>query len=225
MSRVINKNDSLLCSNWQTPIVEELTEGPGEHNIQRSRDPVIERQLALIKKRAQKDGYLAGFNKGVAEGNLSGLQQASQTRDMLVRLLDTLSAPLKQLDEQVEQQFVRLVMIITNQLVRRELKADPGEVISVVREALQALPVASRNVRVLLCPEDIGIVSGVLNVPDSNTAWEIVDDPTLARGDCRIESENSSIDATVERRLMIIIREMLGGERETDEMLGALAGD
>jgi len=219
MSRVIDKNNDLIRSNWQSPIIEELTEGTDDQNNKVSLGAITEEKIEVIKKRAYKDGYMKGFKKGVAEGNTAGLQQAGDTLRTLENVLETLSAPLQQLDEQVEQQFVRLVMIITNQIIRRELKIDPGEVVGVVREALQALPVASRNVRVFLCPEDISFVSSVLNVSESETAWKIVDDPSLTRGDCRIESENSSIDATVERRLITIILEMLGGERDTDEVL------
>jgi len=225
MSKIIDKNNALIRSNWQSPIVEELTEGADNKDGKRSLGTLTEEKIEVIKKRAYKDGYMNGFKKGSVEGNAAGLQQAAQTLNMLETILETLTEPLKQLDEQVEQQFVRLVMIITNQLVRRELKIDPGEVVGVVREALQALPVASRSVRVFLCPEDISFVSSVLNASDSETAWKIVSDPSLTRGDCRIESESASIDATVERRLITIILDMLGGERGTDEILTMAADD
>jgi len=46
--------------------------------------------------------------------------------------------------------------------------------------------------------------------------WRIVEEPTLTRGGCRVESEDSRIDATVEARLGALIARALGGEREED---------
>ena len=44
-------------------------------------------------------------------------------------------------------------------------------------------------------------------------AWTLSEDPVIARGGCRISSEYSSIDATVEARLGAAIAAALGDER------------
>jgi len=55
-----------------------------------------------------------------------------------------------------------------------------------VREALAILPVASRNVRVVLNPEDAALVRQVYALSDSELTWKIVEDPVVARGGCRV---------------------------------------
>jgi flagellar assembly protein FliH len=97
--------------------------------------------------------------------------------------------------------------------VRRELKAQPEEIIAVVRETVALLPVGARAVRVHLHPEDAELVRSRLAAASGERAWNLVEDPMLARGGCRVSSDNSSIDATLEQRLGAVIAAMLGDER------------
>jgi len=110
---------------------------------------------------------------------------------------------------------------VAKQLVRRELKTDPGQVLAVVREAMAALPLAARNVRLHLHPEDATLVREMLTLGDNERGWQIVEDPVLSRGGCKISSDTSQIDASVERRLHTVIANVLGGQRETDVELAA----
>jgi flagellar assembly protein FliH len=47
-------------------------------------------------------------------------------------------------------------------------------------------------------------------------AWRIVEDPLITRGGCKVDTEVSHIDATVENRLAAVIATLFGGEREHD---------
>ncbi|MDH5230194.1 MAG: FliH/SctL family protein, partial [Gammaproteobacteria bacterium] len=108
---------------------------------------------------------------------------------------------------------------VARHLVRRELKFDPGQVIAAVRQAVSVLPISARDVRVYLHPDDAVLVRDALSIGDSNNEerrWRVVEDASLTRGGCNIESDNSRIDATIETRLAAIIAKALGGERESD---------
>ena len=82
--------------------------------------------------------------------------------------------------------------------------------------AMAALPLTARNVRLHLHPEDATLVRETLSVSDNERSWKIVDDPVLTRGGCKVSSDTSQIDASVERRLHNVIANVLGGQRETD---------
>jgi flagellar assembly protein FliH len=47
-------------------------------------------------------------------------------------------------------------------------------------------------------------------------AWKVVDDPVLARGGCKVLTDTSQIDASLETRLTAILATVLGGERSHD---------
>ncbi len=167
-------------------------------------------------ERLQKQAYEEGYARGREEGRAAGREEVAARAARLDALLGTLARPFEELDEQVEQELVRLALAIAQQLVRREVKADPGQIVAIVRDALAALPVSARGVRLHLHPEDAQLVREVLSLGDAQRPWQIVEDPVLARGGCRVVSESSHIDASLEARLAALAAAVLGGEREDD---------
>jgi flagellar assembly protein FliH len=155
------------------------------------------------------EGYQAGSKKGYDE-NIAMLQQKGEA---LNRLMGALSEPLKALDEEVEKELVKLAMGIASQIIRRELKTDPGEVIAAVREAIAVLPLSSQKVSLYLHPEDSALVRKVLKLDETSPTWTIVDDPLITRGGCKIDTDVSHVDATVENRLAAAIASVFGSER------------
>jgi flagellar assembly protein FliH len=178
-------------------------------------------QLEQIQKQAYEEGFEQGKKEGFAYGHkealTEGREQIKQWAVQLEGLFKTLDTPLKQLDEQVEHELVQLAIAIVRQLVRREIKADPAQILGVVREALGILPVSARNVRLVLHPDDAELVREVYAVSETELGWKIVEDPVLARGGCRVLADASQVDATLESRLTALVTTLLGGgERDTD---------
>jgi flagellar assembly protein FliH len=164
----------------------------------------------------QKQAYDEAFARGQADG-LKAAQQETQARlARLAGLFDSLATPLKELDERIEQELVTLAVQAARLIVRRELKTDPGLVLAAVREAMAALPASARQVRVHLHPDDAALVREHFKAGNEPLSWKIVDDPSQARGGCKVVTETSQIDAGVEARLMAILAAALGGDRSHD---------
>ena len=121
--------------------------------------------------------------------------------------------PLERFDETVEQALVELAMAVARQLVHLELAVNPELVVAVVREGLKALPLSARSVCVYLQPEDVALVQRAFGASLGHPGCQLIEDPALKRGDCRIESDSSRIDADIESRLAAVIAQVLGGER------------
>jgi len=117
------------------------------------------------------------------------------------------------LDDQVQRQLALLAGAIARQVVRRELKTNPEQIINAIRETVSLLPMTARDVRVHLHPEDAKLVRARLAEATSERAWTITEDPILTQGGCRVTSENSTIDAQVEQRIGAAIAAVLGDER------------
>lgn len=164
-----------------------------------------------------QQGYREGREKGEAEGRAAAERSLEEEVNYLGQIMTALAEPLKVLDDQVEEELVALAMTVARQLVRRELKTDPGQIVAVVREALALLPLSQRTVTLTLHPEDAERVRSALKLDQIRVPWQIVEDPLLSRGGCRVETEVSRIDATVEARLAAVIATALGGERESDK--------
>lgn len=193
--------------NWSLPEV-----APGDHDASTCPGPLTARQLEELYQQARNDGFTAGRKEGLDAGRKESAARAMQ----LDAILQTLATPLEELDDAVEQQLVTLIITSTRHLVRRELRTDPGEILAVVREALGVLPVAARNVRLHLHPDDAELVRATLPVSGNEQTWAIAEDPMLTRGGCRVSSDTSQIDATVESRLNAVIASIFGAGRQSD---------
>lgn len=215
MSRSFTDDEHQNVQRWQLPDVDTMQNTDDGHIL--SRSPVTAKQIEQIQQQAYKEAYDEGFAKGLREGLEKANQQTSAKLALVTSILNKCSHPFKELDAEVEEQLVQLAIAMTRQLVRREIKSEPGGIVSVVREAMEVLPAASRDVRIFLHPDDAVILKKTLSTSDNNY-WKLLEDPILGRGDCRIHTETSSIDATVEHRLASVVANMLGGLRKDDQI-------
>lgn len=161
----------------------------------------------------QKEAYDEAWQSGHTDGLAAGREAVAQRAVRFDELLHALSKPFDQLDASVEKQLVELSIAIVKQLFRREIRINPSHVIGVVREAIQLLPIASRNVQLHLHPDDAALVRESLSPAEGEPAWSIVEDPLITHGGCSVITENSHIDATNEARFHAAINAVFGDER------------
>ena len=199
-----------IVDRWTAPDVDS---SDGAFHSTRGERGLSLRDLERIQEQAYNEAYAQGMSEGLAEGRARAAREQVAQTELLTALLDQLSEPFASLAKDVETQTAELAMSVVRRLFRRELKTDPGCVIGVVREALDALPVSARSVRVMLHPDDAELVTRALTQTDGERAWHIVEDPLLGRGGCRVETETSRIDARVEARIEAIANALLGDER------------
>jgi flagellar assembly protein FliH len=167
-----------------------------------------------VWQEAEAAGRAAGLAAARAEID-AGQRQLEATIRTLESALQALSRPLAQIDDVVHAQIASLAVALARSLLRRELRADPSQVIAIVRDTVALLPVSARGVRVLLHPEDAALVRQRLNIAGPEQAWAVVDDPVLSRGDCRVHTEYAEIDARIETRLNESLALLLGDERDS----------
>ena len=161
----------------------------------------------------QEEAYKEAFDQGLAEGRKAGQVEMRAQVEKLAGMFHDLARPFEVLDAEVERELLTLAMALARQIVRRELKTDSTQIIGIVRDAIAALPVAARDVRVHLHPEDAAVVREHLAPTESERAWALVEDPVMARGGCQITTTTSRIDARLETRLAAILSELMGTER------------
>lgn len=181
--------------------------------------PATVRHLEGLEAQAREEGFARGLSEGrkAAEDELAGKVR------MLDGLIRALAAPLEDVDAEVEAELAQLAMAVARQLVRRELRTSPAEVIGAVRQALRALPAHARKVKVSVHPEDAALIRAHLGLGAGEHAWDLVEDSMIGRGGCLVSSEHSRVDARVESRLAAIAAAVLGGERTDDAPPGPAA--
>lgn len=211
-TKILSGDAADECSAWVLPDVSDQR-GAGVSG-RMGNGLLTAKQLEVIQKQAYEEGFAQGHKDG-SEAGQAKLQAGARR---LEQLMATLSAPFAALDQRIEQELVTLALAVARQLVRREIKTDPGQIVAVVREALSVLPIASQNVRLHLHPEDAALVRAAMSLTEGEHAWRIVEDGLQNRGGCQLVTDTSRIDASVETRLAAIIAKVLGGERGSDEV-------
>ena len=178
-------------------------------------NPAAKPKMATVGGLAdlQAEAHKEAFEQGLEEGRSAGRAEVKAQVDRLAGMFYDLAKPFDALDAEVERELLTLAMALARQIVRRELKTDPTQIIGIIREAIAALPVATRDVRVHLHPEDAAVVKQHLAPTENERAWTIIEDPVMARGGCQVTTNTSRIDARLETRLGSILSELLGTER------------
>ncbi len=208
MSKVIRAADLGDVATWGPPSVDS----PGA-----TRSGAV---TAGVLEDLQEEAYHEAYQQGLREGTAAGREQLRAQVERIDHLLTDLARPLAELDASVQQELLSLALALARQIVRRELKQDPTQIIGIVREAVAQLPVAVRDVRVQLHPQDAAIVREHLAPAERERAWTLVEDPMMMRGGCQVVSASSRIDVRLETRLGALLSELMGSEREADGTRG-----
>ncbi len=220
---------------WEAPDVSKPSSE--EISLEEAVSPILTvDEIEAMQKQAydeafangKQEGYEVGFSEGkevgFKEGKAEGLEQGyAENKHLLqeqvarfISLLESLSEPFERLDECVEQSLAELAILIAKQVVRRELKLDPKQIVAVVKETVKALPVAHQKVTLSLHPDDVILIREAMSLEEDTPTWVLVEDPLLTRGGCVVATETSHIDATVENKIAMIIATVLGDERQLD---------
>lgn len=159
----------------------------------------------------RKSGFELGQKDGIAQGEQQGLKRAQQQIDAKLAHLDALMLhifhALNEQDYKLEQALLNLVTGVASAVIGRELEINSTHILQVVREALMALPPSRDNVRVFVNPADVALLEEARTRNGDN--WRALPDASVTAGGCRIETEQSLVDFTVESRFKAMLAQVL----------------
>ena len=192
-------SNSDTISRWETP---HLAEKPVE-------DVPTAEDLDILRQKAFDQGYNDGYKNGMDQAE----EELRSQFDAMSRLLEGLSHPLADLDNQVLEFLAQLAGKIARQLVKRELRTDPSTIMGLVRDTAAILNGSSEKIRIHLHPDDAQIIYNLTHSATEKNRWEIVEDPLIAHGDCKAGSLDSVVTGEIQSRINSIIMHCLGDER------------
>jgi len=213
-TRITSAEYASSAQPWRAPDIEGTAFG-SRHRRDIFGDTPEQADAAFERLRAE--AYELGMASAKIELDRSRRALESEAK-AFAAALHSLAQPMALIDEQMQQQIAELSLSIARHLLRRELRQDPDQVIAIVRETLALLPATTPDIRVHLHPEDASLVRARLAQPVGVGAWTIIEDPTLARGGCRVTAGLSQIDARVETRLAAVVTAVLGEDRARERL-------
>ncbi|WP_460060240.1 flagellar assembly protein FliH [Pseudomonas sp. S2_A05] len=172
--------------------------------------PLTLEELESIRQEAYNEGFAIGEKEGFHSTSLKVRQEAETALAAKIASLELLMAnlfePIAEQDTQIEKSLVDLVQHITKQVIKRELAIDSTQIEHVMRDALKLLPLGVENVRLYVNPQDFAQVKALRERHEES--WRIVEDESLLPGGCRVETEHSRIDASVESRVTQVMAKL-----------------
>lgn len=154
-------------------------------------------------KQDVEEAYARGRREGLAAAE-EKLETATQA---LASALEEVSRLRASLANSSRQDMLRLVIAVAEQIIRREVAADPKIILTIIENALQS-SVRADHYRIRISPDDLekvtqqkplflASISGLKNL-------SIEADASISAGGCRVDSDLGDVDATLETQLEAI---------------------
>lgn len=195
---------------------EQPTQAESEEVALEDVKPLTLDELEAIRQDAYNEGFATGEKDGFHAGQLKAKQEADMALAAkiagLEQLMTQLFEPIGEQDQQLEEALIKLLEQMVRHVIQRELVSDSSQIRQVLGEALKLLPMGTANIRIHLNPQDFEMVKALRERHEEN--WRILEDTSLLPGGCRVESELSRIDASVETRLNQAIKQLFEQQRE-----------
>jgi len=169
--------------------------------------------VAKEKMDAQmKDGYAEGYKKGQETGFKEGSLEAQRLTDRLHTIIERMMDKRQEILAETEQQIVDLVLLMTRKIVKVISENQRNIVVSNVVQALRKVK-GRGEVIIRVNLNDVAMttqhVKDFLSAAENIKNITVVEDSTVDRGGCLIETDFGSIDAKIVSQLNEIEQRIL----------------
>lgn len=176
----------------------------------RAREIIAE---AEMKKDAQlKDGYKDGFASGQEAGFKEGNLEAERLTDRLHTIIERMMDKRQEILSETEQQIVDLVLMMTRKIVKVISENQRNIVVSNVVQALRKVK-GRGDVIIRVNLADVAMttqhIKDFLSSAENVKNITVVEDTTVDRGGCVIETDFGAIDARISSQLNEIEQRIL----------------
>ena len=159
-----------------------------------------------LREQAQSEGYAQGYAEGLEAGQKESEIQANAKVAQLQSLIDALDRPFHQKELEVSEYLLAVVSMVCSSILRRELSTDAERIRETLDRALELLSGERGQVTLLLHPDDVAAVTDAW--AEDLGELRVESTPNVIRGGCRIQRNDSLVDASIETQLRNIIIEL-----------------
>jgi flagellar assembly protein FliH len=159
-------------------------------------EPSVQEQLHAARQAGYQDGYRDGM-AALDAFKHSFAQQISAQVGGVVRNFD---AEMQALEGEMAQSIARIAVELARQVVRSELEQRPELIARVAHDAVEALQLSARHVRVRVHPDDFPLVKDGAGQELQAREAQLIPDADVARGGVKVDADIASVDATIANR-------------------------
>jgi len=198
----------------QAQIIRQEAEDEAAKIIEEAEKKAAEIVAAAKEKMdaQMKDGYSDGFKKGQESGFKEGSLEAQRLTDRLHTIIERMMDKRQEILAETEQQIVDLVLLMTRKIVKVISENQRNIVVSNVVQALRKVK-GRGEVIIRVNLNDVAMttqhVKDFLSAAENIKNITVVEDSTVDRGGCLIETDFGSIDAKIVSQLNEIEQRIL----------------
>ena len=206
---------------------QEKSKESVEH-VSRAQRPkhLTAKDIEEITQQAEKEGREAGYAEGFAQGEIQGeklgvqrgeekaykekLEELEAQQNKLTQICENLFAPMDEQSRELENIVLDLVHNLSQKILKTEITQNPEQFKGFVSRVMRELPAGSKNITVFLNPEDAEVLKDLLKSKNQN--WPIESDDDMAHGGCRVETRESIVDYSLEKRWLELLEDAAAEE-------------
>lgn len=153
-----------------------------------------------IKSEASEQGYKNGYNEGCA----SGEEEMNRLIERLHKMIEAVMLRREEILKETEQQIVELVILMTRKVVKIISETQKTTIMSNVLAALKKVRTRG-EVTLHVNVEDLKLttanVSEFIKRVENVDGIKVVEDSTVEKGGCIVETDFGAIDARISSQL------------------------
>jgi len=222
-------------SSWSLPEVEDgkapaataAARDPGNQVVARA---LTARQLEEITAQAQREGHaqgmkegrVAGVAQGLDEGRIAARQELAKQVEQLQSVIAQLLEPIAAQQNEIELALTQIALDVARAVLDQTPPLAAAELLPIVRRAVRELPVGARNIIVVVHPQQLELLRDCAEWP---TAWQLQADSRVELGGCKVLTEQSLVDFSVELRFRQVAAKLLAAAASEPIEPGTLLGE
>lgn len=180
-------------------------------------------ELQAQLQAARQAGYQDGYQDGLVALDSFKQSFAQQMAAQIGQLVGSFDAQLTQLEQQMAHALAQTATLLARQVVRSELQQRPELVVKVAEEAVNAVLMSARHIRVHVNPQDQALVAEGAAEALAARGARLMASSSVQRGGVLIESDAGSIDARIETRWQQAAQSLGQDVAWTDDVEGEAA--
>ncbi|WP_306396725.1 flagellar assembly protein FliH [Telluria beijingensis] len=173
---------------------------PSVEELEAMREAARQEGFAQGLEEGRAQGHHDGHAQGYAEGAEAGQREAAAELDHLRQVAASFGDAIARADETIARDVLELALRLARGMVRTGFDVRPELILSVVRDAIDQLPVLQQPAVLTLNPQDAELVRHGMAEELTKGGWRIVENASIARGGCRVETATNQIDAQAAAR-------------------------
>jgi len=209
--KIIDANEKADIQSWVLPGITGESINSKHNKLVQYVDAA---QEEAERERKIQEELQRGFQEGLVKGQVEGANAQDKIYQTKIKELVQIMSAFQQgfigitnqLESELPFQVSNVVLSIAQAVIKAEVQTNKNLIVQTIKDALMALPKDLTNIKCILNPQDITTLKEIDNpeLKEYLDKFELIADETISQGGCFIKTLSSTLDATLESRVLDI---------------------